>query len=361
MARILIVDDQAIDRQFLTACLAGHEIIEADSADLALKLAAERPPDLVLLDVMGGIDGIETTRRLKRQSEGYGFMPIILLTAQADRDARVRGLEAGADEWLSTPVDRQELELRMRNLLALRDREQSLARRNLALLELDRFRQEMSELLVHDLKNPLAVIAMNHDYLAAGLRHLDHSFGMALEDSILAVRRMNELLKNLLDMARLEARRFDLRCTPTNVGRLIRSLAEQRRITAQANSIVLEVESQPDDLHVLVDPDLLTRALENIIDNAFRYTPREGRITVLVHRLGGKVEIRVGNSGTAIPGEARQAIFEKFGQTRHAGRMNLGLGLYFCRLVAEAHGGQIYVEETEQLPTVFVIDLPQAA
>jgi signal transduction histidine kinase len=360
MARILIVDDQQTNRELLCAYLegSGHEVLDTDSGQKALEIASQQPPDLVLLDVMmPGMDGFECTTKLKLQGDS-SFLPIILLTSLSDRDSRVRGLAAGADEWLTKPIDRQELEMRMRNLLALRAKEQSLARRNLALVELDRFRQEMSELLVHDLKNPLAVIAMNHEYLAGALKDLDHTYVMALEDSSLAVRRMTQLLKNLLDMARLEASRLDLHRAPTNVTQLLQGLADQRRTTAHARNIVIDVTSEP-NIQLSADVDLLTRAFENIIDNAFRYTPADGRIAVEAHMDQGQVAIRIGNTGSAIPREARSVIFEKFGQSTHAGRMNLGLGLYFCRLAAEAHGGEIHVEETQGLPTVFVINLPR--
>ena len=114
------------------------------------------------------------------------------------------------------------------------------------------------------------------------------------------------------------------------------------------------------EIRMKADADLLTRTVENILDNALRYVPDGGMIEIELRELGMEVEIRIGNSGPAIPIEARSVIFDKHGQVGvDIGRRNLGLGLHFARLAVEAHGGRIWVEETETLPTVFGIRLPR--
>jgi signal transduction histidine kinase len=113
------------------------------------------------------------------------------------------------------------------------------------------------------------------------------------------------------------------------------------------------------EVEATLDVDLVTRAIENVVDNALRYTPSGGIIAMSVTRLDDDVEIAVGNDGPPIPQGARPALFEKYGQTgKHSGRMNLGLGLYFCRLAAEAHSGTLVLRETSELPTEFVFRLP---
>ena len=114
------------------------------------------------------------------------------------------------------------------------------------------------------------------------------------------------------------------------------------------------------DLTVTVDADLMTRAVENILDNALRFAPSGGHIEFELQEIGPDVEIRIGNTGAAIPVEARLTIFDKYGQSgSDIGRRNIGLGLYFCRLAIEAQGGRIWVEETDRLPTVFGVRLPR--
>src|SRR5438445_5812976 len=146
MAKILIVDDEPVNRELLHAYLDGsdHELIDAASGEMALVLTKEQRPDLVLLDVMmPGLDGFETTRRLKAELTNE-LLPVVLVTALADHESRLRGLRAGADEFLTKPVDRHELLLRVSNLLSLRAHQVALVRRNVELIELQRFREEMS-------------------------------------------------------------------------------------------------------------------------------------------------------------------------------------------------------------------------
>jgi signal transduction histidine kinase len=116
------------------------------------------------------------------------------------------------------------------------------------------------------------------------------------------------------------------------------------------------------EITVEVDADLVTRTVENIFDNALRYTPSGGSIEIELREVGPDIEIRIGNSGRAIPMGARSTIFDKYGQASSGiGRINLGLGLYFCRLAIEAQGGGIWVEQSDRMPTVFGIRLPRLA
>lgn len=360
MSKILIVDDDAVNRELLCAYLdgAGHQLFEADSGEGALALVEAMAPDLVLLDVMmPGMGGLETTRRLKQQAREQ-FLPVVLVTALGDPSARLDGLRAGADEFLTKPVDRHELTLRVGNLLALRHKELALLKQNVELLELQRFREEMSAMIVHDLKNPLSVIMSNIEYVLDSTVDDEQERREALQDSRAASRRVSRLLANLLDVARLEGGRLELHRTRTPASALIEPLVRQRGHMAKARDIELST-SVEQTAQLWADVDLIGRVLENVLDNAFRHTPPGGRIDVAAAAGPSAVQLRIGNSGAPIPVEERSRIFEKFAQrTGAAGRMNLGLGLYFCRLATEAHSGRIWIEQTPALPTVFNVELP---
>src|SRR5437868_5677361 len=153
MAIILIVDDEALNRELLHAYLESseHTLIDAESGEDALAAVARERPDIVLLDVMmPGLSGFDTVERIKAATRDQ-FLPVVLVTALADHDSRLRGLRAGADEFLTKPVDRHELLLRVANLLSLRAKESALIAHNVELVELQRFRDEMSAMIVHDL------------------------------------------------------------------------------------------------------------------------------------------------------------------------------------------------------------------
>ena len=257
------------------------------------------------------------------------------------------------EQALRESVDRLKQLLESRELL-LRDS----TIKNETLVELGRFKDEAAAMIVHDLRNPLAVILSNHEYVLEGFEG-PTDCREALEDSQGAGRRMLKLLTNLIDVARLEDGMLQVSVSEVNLPRLLQPLVERRMVLARTRRISLLLASSP-DITVTVDADLVLRTVENILDNAMRYTPAGGCVEIELREVGPDVEIRIGNSGCAIPAEARHLVFGKYRQADSGiARMHAGLGLYFCRLASEAQGGRIWVEETERLPTVFVIRLPR--
>jgi two-component system sensor histidine kinase/response regulator len=358
MARILVADDNAANRELMRAYLSseGHELVEASSGAEALELAARALPDLALIDIMmPDLNGFETTVRLKKLA-GERFLPVLLVSSLADPSSRVLGLRMGADDFLTKPIDRSELRVRVKNLLSLQTHERQLRQRHREMEELQRFRDEMSALLVHDLKNPVSIVLANLEFMLGSI-HLDVEEREALDDARLAAYRTLRLLANLLDIAKSDAGRLVARRTPQPLRELMAPVAERYRRVAEPKGIRIEV-AVPPGLEAAIDADLLTRVAENVLDNSLRYTPSGGHIRIDAVRTGERVQLSIGNSGAPIPHAMREKIFDKFAQgDTNLRRSNLGLGLYFCRLAAEAHGGSIRVEERAELPTVFVIEL----
>jgi signal transduction histidine kinase len=225
------------------------------------------------------------------------------------------------------------------------------------LIELDRFKEEMTSLLVHDLKNLIAVIRSSVDFALECVED-DPSVTEALVDAKDAGERGLRLLANLLDATRLESSRLTLAPMRIEMAALFDAVVGHRTSQLRGRGIALD-QSTGSAASVTADQDLLMRVVENTLDNAVRYTPRGGCISLVAEAVSDqRVQIRIGNSGPAIPDEYREKIFEKYGQTSSGqGKMNLGLGLYFCRLAIAAHGGRIWVESTPELPTIFVIEL----
>ena len=191
--------------------------------------------------------------------------------------------------------------------------------------------------------------AAKNDALVARERFKDEVAAMIVHD-----------LRNLRDVTRFEDGLVSVGALELDPTALIRPLVEQRRVLARLREISIVMGSAA-PLMITGDPDLFTRSVENILDNAFRYTPRGGRIEIELRESGASVDLRIGNSGVAVPVEIRDTLFNKHGQAgADLGPRNLGLGLYFCRLAIEAQGGAIWVEESQPLPTIFAIRLPRA-
>jgi len=311
------------------------------------------------LELCGGQTVFRFRNRYRRKDGSYRWLSWIatpspahgLIYASARDVTNVVRMEQGL----------RESNKRLKGVVASRDRQlRESSVKNETLVELARFKDEVASMIVHDLKNPLAVVIANYDYLLDGFEGSADCLA-ALQDSRNAGGRMLRLLANLVDVARLENGTLDVHASEMTLAQLLEPIAEQRRVLARSRQIAIVLAPSP-EITVMVDADLMTRTVENIFDNALRHTPSGGRIEVERREVGPDVEIRIGNSGGPIPVEERTAIFEKHQQgSAEVGHMNLGLGLYFCRLAIEAQGGRMWVEQTERMPTVFGIRLPRPA
>lgn len=231
-----------------------------------------------------------------------------------------------------------------------------------------RWRENLFALVMHDIKNQLAIIRSNVDFCRRGLTRepplAKDEERDALDDADLATRTLERLTGNLLDTMRAEAGQLRVRPQPIDLRSLLLEVAEGRRRTAARRGLVLSVHA-PEGLTFVGDPSLLLRVLENILDNAVRYARREIRLEATA--TPGGVSLAVGNDGPPVPAAQHARVFARFERVpgdepnEYAARMNLGLGLYFCRLAAQAHGGDIRVDTRSDMPTTFVLDLPSGA
>lgn len=359
-SRILLVDDERRNRVLLETHLRplGHEIIHAIDGPTGLASFDEFRPHLVLLDyMMPGIDGVEVLRRIRLRPDG-AHVPVVLVTAHSDREHRLLGIRAGADEFLEKPIDGAILIARVGTLLALKDSRDELERRHRALEDAQREQRELTAFIVHDLKNPLSVVCGGLEWAEGQVLPSQTELAEALADVSQAAARLTSMIGDLLAISQMEDATFPLRFESVSVSTLLETVVHSYSRRADERGIALAPRSK-EGLEVQADRTLLRRVIENILDNAFRYTPPRGRISIDARPWHG-VEITISNDGPAIPVSERRLIFEKFrrGPGESTGTGNAGLGLYFCKRVVEAHGGAIDVVETTEWPTSFLISLP---
>lgn len=232
------------------------------------------------------------------------------------------------------------------------------------LLELQRVRQETSDLVVHDLRNPLGIIygslsmlevVLPEDALEANRELL----GLA----VAACERMQRLVDSLLDVSRLETGELGLSLAPTNLRPLLEEAINRVSISWRSRNVTMNTVI-PEDLPVItIDADKIDRVLANLIDNALKFTPGNGTITISVEWRADHLILSVTDTGPGIPREEQQRIFERFAQVSEnqpaGGRRGFGLGLTFCKLTVEAHGGQIWVEDgPDGIGSRFAFTLP---
>lgn len=356
-ARILVVDDERRNRALVVAYLSeAYEILEAENASRAIEIVSGQPVDLVLLDVvMPGASGFEACRELKARSRG-AFLPVILLTSLSDQENRNQGLAAGADDYVTKPVDRVELSLRCRAFLEIRRKEQDLR-------QLQAVKEDLFSLIVHDLRNPLAGIDGYLQLLQAELAAREEPALKADVDRALqSSRKLREILDGVLDVRLLEEGELELRREPIAVQALVADAIATLEGAGEAQRVPIRASVAADAV-VLADRKLVRRALENLIANAVKYSPQGQPVEVEGRAVDGQVEIDVSDRGHGIPDALKGSLFTKFGSIEARSgqaRRGYGLGLHLVKLVAEAHGGKVSVRDREGGGSVFRLALPRA-
>lgn len=224
---------------------------------------------------------------------------------------------------------------------------------------LERMRETLSELLVHDLKNPLTAVTANLSFLGdlgtpPGTTAAE--FQEAIADAMEASERLHRMVGTLLDVSRLETGDLPTHRRDADLRGLVTAVVEQARAAARGRGVEVLAEVPEAPVRASVDPELMQRAVDNLVDNALRFTPPGKRVVVRAARVDGGVALE----GSGVPEALRARIFDKYSTTRDGGAraFNRGLGLTFVQLAARAHGGEVSVECPPAGGTVFQIALP---
>jgi signal transduction histidine kinase len=404
----LIVDDEPHSRRLLEVMLAAEGYVLATTAtgEEALSKVTLEPPDLILLDLMlPGIDGCQVAASLKGSSATRNI-PIIMITALDSREERVRGLKAGAEDFLSRPLDRAELCARVRNLLALKayghhydlysqrlegeaashtaaliERTKALEQQVVLCIEQTTALEERSRDLAdalqlaeqagrakenllgrvsHELRTPLNAILGWSEMLGA-----DPNPAL-LQRGIPAIRRnalaQERVIASLLDVSSIDAGSLRIDTRPADLRLVVRNAIDIVRPAADAKQLSI-VSAGDGPAVVLGDPARLRQVLWHLLSNAVKFTPDGGAIRVHLQAAGGKVRLEVSDDGIGIPPEFLPHAFSGFTQAdmsttrKHPG---LGLGLTLVRKLIEMQGGTVTALSpgTDQGAT-FVVELPR--
>ncbi|MEO8875017.1 MAG: response regulator, partial [Polyangiaceae bacterium] len=301
---ILVVDDNAHNRALAEAHLSasGYGVRQASGGEEALEAFAESTPDLVLLDViMPRMDGFETCSKIRKLRRGAD-VPIVFLTALTDVSSHQRAMDSGVDDFLTKPINRTELLLRVRSLLRvkrlnddLRDGYDLIRSQRDALVRVQRQREELMQHVVHDLKNPLSAIEMNARYLLESLPA--NELRDATRDIVEGSTSLKRMVMNLLDICRSEDGELVPSLSEVDVGSLVKSVIGEHRRESLERNVELISSVDMDDRIVEADRDLVRRVLENLIVNAIHHSPRSSSIDVCATCTNGDVELSVRDRG----------------------------------------------------------------
>jgi signal transduction histidine kinase len=372
-SRILIVDDNEMNREVLLRRLRDYHTEIARDGREALEKVRAQPFDLVLLDIMmPAVDGYEVLRQMK-SDDALKNIPVIMISALSEIGSVVRCIEMGAEDYLPKPFSPTLLRARVETCLERKrahDREARLlaiAQENLVQLRrLEQQRDDLMHMIVHDLRSPLSSNLAGIEMVKM-LGPLRDEQRECLQIALRSGHSLLGLINDLLDISRMEDGAPSLELLACSPDALIAVAAEQVAPLLREKQLQLTHQAEPDVPPVLADAAKLRRILVNLLSNAIKFTPHGGIISLNARRCNQhetQILFSVHDTGEGIPPEALDRIFEKFAQVenRRGGRQNSsGLGLTFCKLAVEAHGGRIWAQSTPGEGSTFLFTIPIAA
>ncbi|MDR3632569.1 MAG: ATP-binding protein [Isosphaeraceae bacterium] len=364
--RILLADDNADMRDYLRRLLAEqYDVEEVTDGASALAAVRRNAPDLVLTDVMMPLlDGFGVLREL-RADPATAPLPVIMLSARAGEDARVEGLQAGADDYLVKPFSARELLARVAAHIELADVRRSAARREWELRAeaeaANRMKDDFLATLSHELRTPLnAIMGWSRLLRSGALGPEDLQEGLDVIDR--NTKAQAQLIEDLLDLSRIVSGNLRLDVQRVNLAEVIDAALAAVAPAADAREVRIHKMLDSFAAAVSGDPVRLQQVVWNLLSNAVKFTPKGRKVQILLERVNSHVEIAVIDTGIGIKPEFLPYVFERFRQAdpsttrRHGG---LGLELSIVKHLVEMHGGSVRAKSAgENQGSTFVIQLP---
>lgn len=360
-SKILVVDDTRENLDMLMDALSlDYNAIPASNGESALRKAHKTPqPELILLDVkMPDMDGFEVCKRLK-EDPTTREIPIIFLTMATDQKSELYGLNLGAVDYIHKPISTPLVLARVATHLELAHNRKELAKRNEALEESVRLRDDMDRITRHDLKGPLtAVIGFPEVILFNATLNDEHK--KLLNSITQAGYLMLDMINRSLDLHKMETKRYHYTPSPFDLAEVARRVVSDLNPLSTKYNVLIELYI--DNLankkvsHILyADPMLCYSMLSNLLKNAIEAAPITSTITLRIDTLEKGTHISIHNQGT-VPEEIHTTFFEKY-STFGKGK-GTGLGTYSAKLMAETQEGTISMQSVETKGTTLTIFLP---
>jgi two-component system, sensor histidine kinase and response regulator len=360
---ILVVDDTEDNLDLLEFALKRKPVhmLRASSGKECLQLAAQYHPDVILLDIqMPEMDGFETLKRL-RASKKSADIPVIFLTARRkDASSIEQGLLLGAEEYLTKPIDTDELIVRTRSLVRLKKME----------VELERTKADFMAMLIHDMRSPIggisSILELLEEPLIRGevVQDVHKELLTSAED---ATRRLLHLINDMLDLSKFEAGKMNLNREYIHIGKIADKIMKQMHPQFKQKGIHTKLVMEDNLPLISADSNKISQVFANILSNALKFTLSDGTVQIVMGKMqestsaGECVWTAISNTGIGIIPDELPTIFERYKQgiaSEIVQAKGTGLGLAICKLIVEAHGGSITAESEPGKLTVFRFTLP---
>jgi signal transduction histidine kinase len=371
-AGILIVDDNSENLTVLSSLLSKeYDVSVAKSGERALEiLQSGRLFDLILLDIiMPEMDGFKLCSLIKAD-ERFKDIPIIFISALTEIESKVKGFQMGGVDYITKPFQKEEVLARVKTHLTIREltselieKNKRLEEANKKLMELERLRENLTNMIVHDMRSPLTAIMSMFELLKMELEgkaepQVMHYIGSGINSA----KSLIEMINSLLDISRLEEGKMPLEISRNRIGEIVDDAMKSLEPLIIGSKYEVRVEKNGlENVVVNCDREIIKRVILNLVTNSLKHSMSKSPIKVTVSLEDGFVVVSVIDDGIGIPKDYHQKIFEKFGQVEMRERRqkySTGLGLTFCKLAIEAHNGRIGLESEVGKGSRFFFMLP---
>lgn len=364
---ILVIDDQPDALNLLKHLLSGYTITTATTGREGITKAKEIKPDLILLDVMmPDINGFDVCERLKNDTD-TADIPIIFVTAKVFLNDIVKGLELGANDYITKPFELSELTARVKTQLELRKAHQKIKEQYLKAVSLNEDKNKFIELVAHDLKNPLKVIQGFVGLIKKRYDSLSKSdIDEYLNDIENASNTMLYIISDVLLMNDIDEGNFNLFPQKFDLCQLINMLIDKYKFKAKSKNVQILFPNSKKEISLFNDLSMTQIIFDNLLSNAIKFTKHSSKITIElkdnenIHDNSNCIEFVIIDEGDGIPNDEIQYIFDKFckiSSSRTNEDQSSGLGLAISKSLCEILGFKIFCSKTDQNGSIFNVIL----
>jgi len=356
----LIVDDNQENVDLIAYFLRpqNYDIRSAADGIEAINQVERDLPDLILLDIhLPGIDGFGVCEKFKK-NDRTRFLPIIMITASQDLKHKIKSLEVGADDFISQPFENVELVARVKSLLRIKSyqdelnlKNRELEEKNKLLIRMDQFKEELSHLIVHDMKNPLFVIQGNLQMLSMTMNAPGFE---KYKKYVNRIERSSEnllrMVTNLVDIAKIEDGSFKLSSELTNINDIISKCISKIQDYPEHEKKVIDYSPLLKGGLIKADASIVERVFDNLFQFLLNNVEDQGRLQIKIAVQEAGLLFELTDNGTPLPEKYTDQIFDKFSikEIKNDGyRVGRGLGMTFCKLAIEAHHGWVKMNNSD--------------
>jgi|688.fasta_scaffold98055_4 two-component system sensor histidine kinase/response regulator len=356
---VLLIEDSQADAKYVQKILPSHlyRFVHVDRLERAREAIQENPEfDVILLDLsLPDETGLST---FVSTMSWANTVPIVILTGLADEELSIQAVKCGAQDY----IIKQELSgsnLTRTIRYAIERKQHDKDSKRLAVLEKH---EEFMATLTHDLKNPLIgnnlILELMAEQVMGVVSTEQASLLLNLRDSNA---QLISMIQSLIDVYRFEKEVDAVKMENVDTLSLIEKCMKSITPIATHRHIKLSTNVSESVKTITADADAIRRVMQNLLDNALKFTPDGGLITVDAHATNSSIVFEVKDSGPGIPQEEQNRLFERFAQGRAGKKFTpgIGLGLYLCKQLVTAHSGEIYCTSDIGCGTTFTVKLPQ--